>query len=59
MGKEKLLLEAIAPRLARRTLTPRLDCLASLAEEDRKDLSKVVSCLFPRLSAFMRLLTDE
>jgi len=46
-------LETFTPRLARGTLTPRLDCLRGLTEEERRDPSKVTMCLFPRLAALV------
>jgi len=46
-------LEFLFPRLAMKTLTPRLDCLRGLTEEERRDLSKIAMCLFPRLAALV------
>mgnify|MGYP000751773892 CR=1 FL=1 len=58
-GKEKKevsLLQVVAPRLAMKTLTPRLDCLQS---PERRDFSKFLGCLTPRLSALSELLKEK
>jgi len=54
--KEVSLLQVVAPRLAMKTLTPRLDCLRSIEE---RDFSKFLGCLTPRLSALSELLKEK
>ena len=47
-------LENLTPRLTRGTLTPRLDCLTALSEEEKTDFSRLIECLFPRIGGLMK-----